>query len=122
MLLASAALAALACHPYPVVGGAAAEAVGGTIAGIVSTEGKTPVEGRKVTATNTATGAKFDATTGNNGGYTIKVPRGTYRIEVELQAGEKLAKQPGDTKVNKSDVDARRDFIITTGRPGGTLL
>jgi hypothetical protein len=108
-----------ACHPGPVVGGGPKPATRGTIAGIVSTEGKAAVPGRKVTATDTASGAKFEATTGTNGGYTIQVPEGTYRLDVELQPGEKIAKQPGETHVNSSDLDPRRDFVITTGRAGG---
>jgi hypothetical protein len=92
------------------------EAVGGTIAGIVSTAAKGAVADRKVTATNVATGARFDATTGANGGYTIKVPEGTYKLEVELQPGETLTKQPGETKINKSDLDPRRDFVIAGGK------
>src|SRR5262245_53656078 len=111
LLVTIAVLLAVACHPGPVVGGSKA-AVGGTIAGIVSTEGKAAVVGRKVTATNTATGTKFEATTGTNGGYTIPVPEGSYRIEVELQPGEKIAKQPGETHINRSDLDTRRDFVI----------
>jgi len=118
VLLLCAVLSA-ACHPGPVIGGAK-EAVGGTIAGIVSTEGKAPVPGRKVTATNVATNARFEATTGVNGGFTIKVPEGEYRLDVELQNGEKIVKQPGETRINKSDIDPRRDFVITTGRAGGT--
>jgi hypothetical protein len=104
-------LSSLACHPGPVF--SPKTAVGGTVAGIVSTEGKTPLANRKVTAINVATNARFEATTGVNGGYTIQVPEGTYRLEVELQPGEAVAKQPGETKVNKSDLDPKRDFTIT---------
>jgi hypothetical protein len=43
------------------------------------------------------------------------VPEGTYRLEVELRQGEKVAKQPADTKVDKSDLDPHRDFVITAG-------
>jgi hypothetical protein len=106
-------LTSLACHPGPVLSPGSKLDVGGTIAGIVSTEAKTPLANRKVTAVNVATNARFEATTGVNGGYTIKVPEGTYRIEVELQSGEAIAKQPGETKVNKSDLDPKRDFTIT---------
>jgi Carboxypeptidase regulatory-like domain len=108
-----------ACHPGPKIGGGPKMDVPGTIAGIVSTEAKAAVSGRKVTVTNTATGTKYEATTGPNGGYTIQVPEGTYRIDVELQPGEKITKQPGETKINKSDLDPRRDFVISTGKPGG---
>jgi uncharacterized protein YfaS (alpha-2-macroglobulin family) len=105
----------VACHPFrgPVVGGTEQQ-VGGTIAGIVSaSDGTTALTGRKVTATNTATQARFDTTTAGNGGYTIKVPEGTYRIEVELRSGETLSKQPGETHINNGDLDSGRDFVVT---------
>ena len=113
---AAALLVSAACHPGPVIDtGPKPPAVGGTIAGIVSTQGDAPLEGRKVTAIETTSGTRFDATTGTNGGYTIKVPRGTYRLEVELRAGEKIAKQPGETRIDRSDLDTRRDFVISGG-------
>jgi hypothetical protein len=108
-------LAAVACHPGPIMSPKAA--VGGTIAGIVSTTTKSAVPDRKVTAVNVTTNARYDATTGANGGYTIKVPEGTYRLEVELLPGETLTKQPGETKINKSDLDPRRDFVIASKSP-----
>ena len=46
------------------------------------------------------------------GGYTIKVPTGRYRLEVELRGGDQLAKQPGQTNVNIGDVDEELDFVI----------
>ena len=107
-----------ACHPGPVINTGGKLPVGGTIAGIVSTSTNASVVGRKVTATNTQTGAKFDATTGANGGYTIQVPEGTYRLEVELKPGETVSKQPSETHINKSDLDPHRDFVIS-GSGGG---
>ena len=104
----------VACHPGPVVETTPTSSVGGTIAGLVSTADSTvAVPGRKVTATEVSKGAKFDATTGTNGGYTIKVPEGTYRLEIELHASETLAKRPDDTQVNNGDLDPGRDFVIT---------
>ena len=117
-LLACLVLAA-ACHPGPVLPPGGKLPVGGTIAGIVSTDGNAPVADRKVTATEVATGTRYDATTGANGGYTIKVPEGTYRLEVELRAGEVVAKQPSETRVNKSDLDPRRDFTIAVRKAAG---
>jgi hypothetical protein len=120
MLLAVSVLTSMGCHPGPVIDtGPKPPSVGGTIAGIVSTDANAAVAGRKVTAINTETGVRYEATTGANGGYTIKVPEGTYRLELELQSGERIAKQPGETRVNKSDLDPRRDFVITLGRTGG---
>ena len=102
-----------ACHPGPVIGTGDKMPVGGTIAGIVSADSKVALPTRKVTAINTETGTRYDATTGTNGGYTIQVPQGTYRLEVELRDGETVAKQPGETKINRSDLDTRRDFVIS---------
>jgi hypothetical protein len=89
--------------------------VGGTIAGIVrATDGSVPLVTRKVTAIHESSGARFETTTGVNGGYTIKVPQeGRYRIEVELRDGEVIAKGPGETTVNNGDLDPGRDFEIT---------
>jgi hypothetical protein len=114
ILLASVVLAA-GCHPGPVLNtGAKEPSVGGTIAGIVTTaDASVAVPGRKVTAVETANGRRYDTTTATNGGYTIRVPEGTYRIEIELRPGETLAKQPEATKVSNSDLDPGRDFVIT---------
>jgi carboxypeptidase family protein len=119
LLAALAFLAFAGCHPGPVINTGPAQAAGGTIAGIVSTDTKAAVPGRKVTAVDTQTGARFEATTGTNGGYTIKVPQGTYRLELELAPGESVVKHPEDTRVNKSDLDPQRDFVITLKRAGG---
>jgi hypothetical protein len=43
------------------------------------------------------------------------VPEGSYRLEVELQQGERVAKQPAVTKINKGDLDTHRDFVIAAG-------
>ena len=60
-----------------------------------------------------SSGAHFDATTAVNGGYTIKVPEGTYRIEIDLRSGESIAKRPDQTKIGNGDLDPHRDFVIT---------
>ncbi|MEO6239183.1 MAG: carboxypeptidase-like regulatory domain-containing protein [Vicinamibacterales bacterium] len=117
IIVAAALLASAACHPGPIIDtGSKPAAVGGTIAGIVSTEGNTALAGRKVTAIESAKGTRYEATTGVNGGYTIQVPEGTYRLEVQLRDGERVAKQPPETRIGKSDLDPHRDFVITAGR------
>lgn len=108
----------VACHPGPVMN-VGSQPVGGTIAGTVrGTGGTVALVTRKVTAINVATGASYEATTGVNGGFTIQVPEGTYRLEVELRAGETLAKRPDETHVNNGDLDPGRDFVVTVKPPG----
>jgi hypothetical protein len=93
------------------------EGVGGTIAGAVRASSDTsPLSGRKVIATNEQTGATFAASTAVNGGYTVKVPAGKYRLDVELRAGESLEKRPDPTDVNVGDLDPDRDFVLTVRR------
>ncbi|MCA1560023.1 MAG: carboxypeptidase-like regulatory domain-containing protein [Acidobacteria bacterium] len=117
-LLAFSLFTAAGCHPGPIIDtGPKPPSVGGTIAGIASTDSNAVLPTRKVTAINTQTGARFDATTGTNGGFTIKVPEGTYRLEIELRPGETVVKQPGETRINKSDLDPQRNFVISI-KPG----
>ena len=115
LLLCCVALASAACHPGPVINaGAKQPPVGGTIAGVVTTaDPLVAIPGRKVTATETTTGSRYDTTTAANGGYTMQVPEGHYRLDVELRAGETLAKRPDDTRIGNSDLDSHRDFMIS---------
>ena len=112
-------MVAAACHP-PVITTEPDLKAGGTIAGIVrATGGSAPLATRKVTAIHAASGARFETTTGANGGYTIKVPeQGRYRIEVELREGEAIAKGPEETDINNGDIDSGRDFEITVRGKG----
>lgn len=112
-------VAAAACHGAVITTDPGLKA-GGTIAGIVrATEGSVPLVTRKVTAIHVASGARFETTTGVNGGYTIKVPeQGRYRIEVELREGEVIAKGVQETDINNGDLDPGRDFEITIAAPG----
>jgi hypothetical protein len=87
----------------------------GTIAGHVSTESGSAIVARVVRAISIESGKKFETSTNNAGTYTLKVPPGRYRLEVELRAGEKLAKEPGETTINQSDLDPKRDFVIVPG-------
>jgi hypothetical protein len=84
----------------------------GTIAGHVRTDGNAAVVSRLVRAVAIETGQKFETSTNNAGTYTLKVPPGRYRLEIELRPGEQLTKQPGETKINPSDLDPDRNFVI----------
>jgi hypothetical protein len=106
-----------ACHPGPIVNSGDKPAnVGGTISGTVRSDGGTSLAGRVVTVTNEATGAKLTTSTSTTGGYTIQVPAGKYRLDLELHAGEALSTRPDPTDVNVGDLDERRDFVVTLGK------
>ncbi len=110
-------LAAAACRTgTPVVDrGPKPPTAEGTIAGRVLTEGNAAVVSRLVRAI-AADGTRHEATTNSAGTYSMKVPPGKYKLEVELRAGERIVKEPGETEVNKSDLDPRRDFVIGVAR------
>lgn len=88
----------------------------GTIAGHVRSSANAAVVSRLVRAVAVATGEKFETTTNNAGTYTLKVPPGRYRLEVELRDNERVTKQPDLTDVNPSDLDPDRDFVIDVVR------
>src|SRR5712691_11278849 len=87
-------------HGRPILGGSTTPERSGTVSGVVRDAMGNSLSGRRVSAIDMATEAHFDATTGVNGGYTIKVPAGKYRLEVELRGGEVIATQPRQTDVN----------------------
>ncbi len=68
---------------------------------------------RRVTATNVRTAKTYEATTGVDGGYPVQVPKGTYHIDVALEAGESCSRRPSNTHIDAGDLDPHRDFVIT---------
>jgi hypothetical protein len=88
-------------------------AVSGTISGMVRAAAtKAPLSARRVTATDVASGKTFETSTAANGGYTMQVPIGRYRLDVELQPGEAVVEAPSPLEISSSDLDAGRDFTI----------
>jgi len=86
----------------------------GTISGQLQTPGNgAAVVGRTVTVINNGDGQRFQVRSNNTGGFTLRVPPGSYRIEVEQRPGEAVAGAPTDQKVGPSDIDAR--IVITVG-------
>jgi len=100
-------------HGRPIVGGTVVPNPSGTISGNVTTVVGIPVEGRRVTAIEMATDQHYDVTTASNGGYTIKVPPGRYRVELELWHGDQLVRRPEPTHVNVGDLDELLNFVIS---------
>lgn len=86
----------------------------GTIGGILRAGiGGEPVARRVVVAVNLSDSAlRYSATTNVTGGFSIKVPPGHYRLEVDLREGERILRSPGIIDINKSDLDANRELII----------
>jgi hypothetical protein len=84
----------------------------GTIGGIVSAVGGERLGGRGVHAVPVGTSQRFSATTNVTGGFTIKVPPGEYRLEVDLRPGEKVVRDPGVVHINKSDLDANLEIVV----------
>jgi carboxypeptidase family protein len=105
-------------HSGPVLDfGSRPPSVSGTIAGIVSTTASSiPAQNRRVTVTNLQTGARYQTVTAVDGGYTLQVPTGTYRIELALEAGEAFVRRPSDTHIGNGDLDPHRDFVLTTAQ------
>ena len=99
-------------HGRPLIGGSTTPERSGTVSGTVRTATGMPLGGRRVSAIDMTTEAHYDATTAASGGYTIQVPEGKYRLEVELRGGDVIATQPPQTSVNAGDLDAQLDFVI----------
>ena len=99
-------------HGRPIVGGSVIPNPTGTISGTVTSSTGTPLDGRRVSAIDVTSEMHYDVTTAKNGGYTIKVPPGRYRLEAELRGGDQIAKQPKPTQVNVGDIDEELDFVI----------
>jgi Carboxypeptidase regulatory-like domain len=89
----------------------------GTITGIVrGPEGSAPVVGRTVEVIDTVSGEKRSVQTGANGGFTIQLPAGKYRVELPLRDGETLVKRPGIVDLGKGDIDSHIEFVLSSVR------
>jgi hypothetical protein len=84
----------------------------GTIGGILSAVGGDRLAGRGVHAVHVGGGERYSAVTSVTGGFTIKVPPGEYRLEVDLREGEKIVRSPGVVHINKSDLDANLEIVV----------
>ena len=84
----------------------------GTIGGIVKSPGGEPIVGRTVNAVEVKTAQRYRVVTSSNGGFSIRVPPGEYRLEVELREGERVLQDPGTMRIHRSDLDANRDVVI----------
>jgi hypothetical protein len=89
----------------------------GTITGIVrGPERTSPLSGRTVEVINTATAERRTVQTGANGGFTIELPAGKYRLELPLRDGETLIKKPGIIDLDRGDIDSHIEFVLGPAR------
>jgi hypothetical protein len=94
--------------------------VDGTISGRLTASGDAArIAGRKVEVVNVQTGVRKAVNSSNDGGFTLKVPPGKYRLVVELRPGESIVKGPETIDINPSDMD--NDIVVeiasVPGRP-----
>lgn len=113
--LATSVLVGTGCHPKTTVVTTTSAAIGGTIAGVVHGPADDSLGDRNVSVVNIETGERFETTTGPNGGYSIRVPPGTYRLEVQLRKREKLS-QDNPTILMSADADTRKTVDVNVGR------
>jgi hypothetical protein len=86
----------------------------GTISGRLTTEGDAArLVARRVEVVNIDTGDRRSVSTSSNGGFTLKVPPGKYRLQVELRPGETIVKGPDTIDINPSDMDNDIVVVIT---------
>ena len=91
----------------------------GTIRGSASS---IPVDGRTVEVVNVTTGQRQHVTTGDTGGFSMRLTPGKYRVDLVLRGGESVVQRPGIIDLDASDPGARADFVVGTvpvSRPRG---
>lgn len=90
-----------------------ARSADGVLAGIVlAGEGGDPLPGRRIEAVDLSGGRRYAVTTSVTGGFSIPVPPGEYRLEVELREGERVLRSPRTIDINDSDLDANLEVVI----------
>jgi len=100
------------CHPQMTIVSISSAAIGGTIAGVVTGPPDVTLADRTVTIVNVETGEHYQTATGQTGGYALHVPTGTYRLELQLRPGERLAEMEPTTLLNISDGEIHKDVTV----------
>lgn len=111
-VLAAALLGGSACHPKPTVVSIYSAAVGGTIAGVVTGPADATLADRTVTIVNVENGAQYHTATGQTGAYSLHVPAGKYRLEVQLRPGEQLAEKQPTILLNLGEFENNKDVHV----------
>jgi hypothetical protein len=89
----------------------------GTLTGVVhGPEGISALAGRTVEIYDVASGKKQAVTTASNGGFTIQLPKGKYRIELPLHDGETISSHPDVVDLDRDDIDSHIEFVVSPTR------
>ena len=91
-------------------------AVGGTIAGVVTGPADRTLADRIVTVVNIDTGAQYETATGETGSYTLRVPPGRYRIEIQLRENEQMAEKDAPILVVSGGIDVQKNVDVNQSR------
>lgn len=112
------ALAAGCRRGVPVIDTAPKPAIArGTITGMVrGPEGTAAIANRTVDVVNVDTQERHSVATASDGGFTIELAPGSYRLELRLQPGETLVKHPGVVKLDRGDIDSHIEFVVSSAR------
>jgi hypothetical protein len=88
----------------------------GTLTGLVHGPNDVALSGRTVEVVNIASGEKFTTQTVTNGGFTIELPKGKYRLDLQLRDGETLVRRPGVVDLDRGDIDSHIEFVVSPAR------
>lgn len=109
LLLTTAACRSMAVVPPAEENPTARATLSGTVRG---PDGIAPVAGRRVEAVEVDTGERHETETSVVGAYTFLLPPGRYRLEVALEPGEALVKEPGPLTVDAGELAKDLDFTL----------
>jgi len=111
---ATSLLAGAGCHARPTLVTTTSAAIGGTIAGVVSGPTDESLADRTVSIVNIETGERYQTTTGPTGGYSLHVPPGTYRLDVQLREDERFSDD--NVTILTSDGQTANTVDVNVGR------
>jgi hypothetical protein len=115
--LAAGLLTGSGCHPNAELVSISSAAIGGTIAGVVTGPADATLADRTVTISNVETGERYETATGEHGGYSLRVPTGRYRLEVQLRPGEQLAEKDPVILFNSGGREITKDVNVNENQP-----
>jgi hypothetical protein len=101
------------CRPPITIVRISSAAIGGTLAGVVTGPADVTLADRTVTIVNVETGEQYQTATGQTGGYSLRVPTGTYRLTVQLRPGERLAEMEPTIVLTTGNRETHTDVTVT---------